>query len=126
MGIAENIRRLRKEYGYTQEQLAEKVGVTRATVAQWEIGWSQPRMGAVTRLAEIFAVPLSGIVDDARQTDSSSTFAKELSAYLTPRELALLDTFRALDERGKITVESVARSQRGSSQDTGIQTTQAS
>lgn len=63
MGIAENIKHLRTQADYTQEQLAEKIGVTRATVTQWETGWSKPRMGAVEKLAEVFNVPLSAIVD---------------------------------------------------------------
>jgi repressor LexA len=64
MNIAENIKRLRTEAGWTQEQLAEKVDVTRPTVTQWETGWSQPRMGAVKRLAKAFGVSVSDIVAD--------------------------------------------------------------
>lgn len=66
MGIAENIKRLRTEHEWTQEQLAKKVNVTRATVTQWETGWSQPRMGAVQRLAGAFNVSVSEIVDNVR------------------------------------------------------------
>lgn len=69
MTVAENIKRLRTNAGMTQEQLADKLGVTRATVTQWETGWSQPRMGKVEKLAGFFSVPLSAIVDDASKTD---------------------------------------------------------
>ncbi len=65
MGISENIKRLRTEMDWTQEQLAKKLGVTRATVTQWETGWSLPRMGKVEKLASIFGVPVSAIVDDS-------------------------------------------------------------
>lgn len=51
MAISKNIKRLRMNRDWTQEQLAEKVGVTRSTVTQWETGWSKPRMGAVEKLA---------------------------------------------------------------------------
>jgi len=64
MSIAENIKRFRTQAGWTQEQLAEKVDVTRPTVTQWETGWSQPRMGAVERLAKAFGVDVSAIVSD--------------------------------------------------------------
>lgn len=66
MGISENIKRLRTEKDWTQEQLAEKVNVTRATVTQWETGWSQPRMGAIQRLAGAFGVSVSEVVDNVR------------------------------------------------------------
>lgn len=64
MGVSKQIKKLRLEAGMTQAQLAEKVGVTRATVTQWESGWSQPRMGKVEALAEVFNVPVSFIVDE--------------------------------------------------------------
>lgn len=64
MGVKENIKRLRKAAGLTQEQLAEKLGVTRPTVTQWESGWSAPRMGMVQKLAEVFNITPSQIVAD--------------------------------------------------------------
>lgn len=63
MELSSNIKRLRTEKNLTQEQLANAVGVTRATVTQWETGWSQPRMGAVEKLAAFFGVSISDIVD---------------------------------------------------------------
>lgn len=63
-GISSNIKRLRQERGWTQEQLAEKVDVTRSTVTQWETGWSQPRMGAVERLAAAFEITVPELVSD--------------------------------------------------------------
>lgn len=64
MGISANIKKLRTDRDWTQEQLAEKVGVTRSTVTQWETGWSQPRMGAIERLAAAFGVSVSEMVDE--------------------------------------------------------------
>ena len=64
MSVGENIKRLRKQRGLTQEQLADKVNVVRSTVTQWESGWSQPRMGKVNLLSQIFGVDPSEIVDD--------------------------------------------------------------
>ena len=64
MGLADNIKKLRTDANMTQAKLADMVGVTRATVTQWETGWSQPRMGAVEKLAEVFGVPMSTIVSD--------------------------------------------------------------
>lgn len=64
MAISKNIKRLRMDRDWTQEQLAEKVGVTRSTVTQWETGWSKPRMGAVEKLAAVFGVSTSDMVND--------------------------------------------------------------
>lgn len=63
MGLAENIRKFRTDADLTQAKLADLVGVTRATVTQWETGWSQPRMGAVEKLSEVLGVSMSELVD---------------------------------------------------------------
>lgn len=65
MAISANIKNLRTSRDWTQEQLAEKIGVTRSTVTQWETGWSQPRMGAVERLASAFGVSVADIVSES-------------------------------------------------------------
>ena len=65
MGLAENIRKFRTDADLTQAKLADLVGVTRATVTQWETGWSQPRMGAVEKLSEVLGVSMSELVDDS-------------------------------------------------------------
>lgn len=64
MGVAENIKRLRNNANLTQEELAKKLGITRPTVTQWETGWSQPRMGMVEKLSQVFGVPKSVIIED--------------------------------------------------------------
>lgn len=42
MLLAENIVRLRKQFGLTQEQLAAQVGVTFQSVSKWETGQTLP------------------------------------------------------------------------------------
>ena len=39
--ISENIMKLRKKLGFSLEEVAEKIGVTRQTIAKWENGVSQ-------------------------------------------------------------------------------------
>lgn len=69
MSVGASIKRLRNDRDWTQEQLAEKVGVARSTVTQWESGWSKPRMGMVEKLAGIFNVPVSTVIGDAQKPD---------------------------------------------------------
>lgn len=76
MGIAGQIRTLRTDAGMTQEQLANKLGVTRATVTQWESGWSKPRMGKVEQLSKIFNVSISELVDDKQNKLAHADFVE--------------------------------------------------
>ena len=84
MGLAENIRKFRTDADLTQAKLADLVGVTRATVTQWETGWSQPRMGAVEKLSEVLGVSMSELVDDSniKRVPGAITPTKPRKAYL--------------------------------------------
>ena len=60
--LSENIKALRKQKGYSQEQLADKLNVVRQTVSKWEKGQSVPDSEMLVRLAEIFEVPVSQLL----------------------------------------------------------------
>ena len=64
MAIRENIIALRELFDITQEELASIAGVTRGAVSQWEGGFSEPRMGAIQRIADHFGIYKSNIIED--------------------------------------------------------------
>ena len=53
--ISQNIRRLRKEKGMSQEQLAQALHVTRQTVSAWERGIAQPGLDVLGQIAQLLA-----------------------------------------------------------------------
>lgn len=57
-----NLKLLRKQYGYTQEQIAEKLGVSRQTIAKWERGECLPDIENVIALADIYEVTVDSLV----------------------------------------------------------------
>ncbi|HEY2885275.1 MAG TPA: helix-turn-helix transcriptional regulator [Rhizomicrobium sp.] len=60
--IKNEIRRLRFEHGeMTQQELAEKIRVTRQTVNAIEQGKYSPSLEAAFRIAEVFALPLESV-----------------------------------------------------------------
>ena len=54
--IAQNIKKLREKRGLNQAQLAEMLGISDKTVSSWEIGRTEPNMGYVQAMCEIFRV----------------------------------------------------------------------
>jgi len=60
--LAENIRDARKRMGLTQEQLAERLGVTLGTISKWERGASEPEIGYLMGLAEVFRVSVDALI----------------------------------------------------------------
>ena len=60
--IANQIRRLRFEHGeMTQAELAERIGMTRQTVAAIEAGKYSPSLEAAFRIALVFGAPLGEV-----------------------------------------------------------------
>ena len=60
--IDNQIRRLRFEHGeMTQQQLAERIGVTRQTVNAIELGKYSPSLEVAFRIAVVFKVPLEQV-----------------------------------------------------------------
>ena len=60
--VAKNIKKIRVSSGMTQEDLAEKIFVTRQTISNWENGKSQPDVQTLTSLADSFGVEVSELI----------------------------------------------------------------
>lgn len=56
MGIGSNIRALREKYDLTQDQLAEKLGVTRESVHRWETDKMTVRDRHISKMIELFGI----------------------------------------------------------------------
>lgn len=57
-----NLKLYRKRNGFTQEQIAEKIGVTRQTVAKWERGEAVPDIENIVALADVYGVTIDSLV----------------------------------------------------------------
>lgn len=65
MILADKIIDLRKKNGWSQEELAEKLGVSRQSVSKWEGAQSVPDMGRVVQLSELFGVSTDFLLKDS-------------------------------------------------------------
>ena len=80
MKFGENLQKLRKEQGISQEQLAEKLGVTRQSVSKWESGSSYPEMDKIVALCNLFHCDLDVLINkdvtEERQRKDASSVIK--------------------------------------------------
>ena len=64
MQIGEKLKQKRNEAGYSQEVLAEKIGVSRQTVSNWETNRSYPDIGSVLRLSDLYGISLDELLKE--------------------------------------------------------------
>ena len=64
MKFNEKLLRLREKNNLSQEELAEKLNVTRQTISKWEIGNCYTDMGKLSEMCKIFNCKLSDLLDD--------------------------------------------------------------
>ena len=60
--VGKNIKKIRLSHGMTQEELAEKMFVTRQTISNWENGKSQLDIETLSSLAEIYGVEVTELI----------------------------------------------------------------
>lgn len=65
--VAKNLKRSRISAGMTQEELAERMFVTRQTVSNWENGKSQPDIQALSSLAGVFGIEINELIYGKKQ-----------------------------------------------------------
>lgn len=76
----ENLKTLRKQKGFTQEELAIRVSVVRQTVSKWEKGLSVPDADALQRIAEVLDVGVNELLGaDFTQNADNNEVAQQLA-----------------------------------------------
>ena len=69
MVIGEKITELRKKYNYTQENLAEKIGVTRQTLSNWENNITSPDLNQASLLCKELKININDLLDNELELD---------------------------------------------------------
>ena len=98
MILADKIIELRKKNGWSQEELAEKMGVSRQSISKWEGAQAVPDMGRIVRLSELFGVTTDYLLrDDLEQEELTAlpsgdapvrtVSMEEANAFLQLRQL---------------------------------------
>ena len=98
MNMADRIQYLRKAKGLSQEELADRVGVSRQAVSKWESGQSTPDLEKIIILSDIFGVTtdyiLKGIEPTGKDADNSKEFAGKV-LYIASTAFVFIGLFCA-------------------------------
>ena len=75
MAFAEKLAELRRQRGWSQEQLANRLGITRQSVSKWESGTAMPDLEKLIALSELLDVTIDFLVKDSALPDSGRPVA---------------------------------------------------
>lgn len=103
MNTSESIKYFRQKRGITQKQLAEKTGLSIATIQGYEQNKYNPKLEQLRRIAAAFNVSMADLKPDLSiiNTEELST---DITKGLALDELGLLQDYRTLNEIGKYEV----------------------
>lgn len=97
--ISMNLKTLRKINKYTQEEVAEKINVSRQSVAKWENNESVPDINSCVKLTKLYNVTLDNLVN----------YSQEKSGVAIPPKGKYFFGSVTVGERGQIVIPKEAR-----------------
>ncbi len=81
MIFADKLIELRRKSGWTQEELSEKMDVSRQSIAKWEGAQSIPELSKIIKLSELFGVSTDYLLKDSMETVELVEDGKDETAY---------------------------------------------
>lgn len=92
MTFSEKLKLARKESNMTQEEVAQRLGVTRATYSRYELGQREPNVEMLKNISNVFNVSVDFLVNENKYNKD---------AILNSTEKKLLKIFRELNKQGQ-------------------------
>ena len=96
-----NIKALRKKLHLTQEQFADKIGVSSQAVSKWETGICYPDISLLPLIAQLFGITIDellGFSAETRLDMSDKTTYDRMQMYLVLHGNAMLDCLEYIDQ----------------------------
>lgn len=112
--IADNIAALLNEKGYSQQDLADALGVNKSTVSAWVSGKKTPRMDKVEDMAAFFRCTVTDVLGYT-QPEETDEFRDRMQAEYG----ALFDLVEKADEKQRKQIETIIKTIVGEDDDWG-------
>lgn len=106
--LAERLLALRTERGLTQEEAAEKIGVSNKTYSKWETGATSPDLETVVRLAQAFGITTDSLLglsdsrpvsfEEAARAEAERNADNPVTAFFRMYETLIAVSYRILED----------------------------
>ncbi|WP_294414114.1 helix-turn-helix transcriptional regulator [uncultured Ruminococcus sp.] len=91
---------LRKQKGFSQEELANRLNVSRQTVSKWEVGDSTPDMEKLVAISDLFGISLDELVMNKAPEPAPAPQTAKSELYTDIKEKVLTDKNRKKAKKG--------------------------
>ena len=105
MILGEKIAQLRRKNGWSQEELADKMEVSRQAVSKWESGQTMPDLERILRLSSLFGVTIDYLLKDGAEPEIPRPEAEE-DTHIRLISLADAADYLSLRERASVQIAS--------------------
>lgn len=111
--LTQRLRQIRKEHGYSQQNIADILGIDRTTYTYYEIGTTSPSIYTLKKLSAVYGVTIDylaggeeekGEANESSESDCAEVMVaenKETVKTLSKQEKMLVGFYRLLDETAK-------------------------
>ena len=100
MGFNENLKRLRQRKNLTQDQLAEKLYISRQSISKWEQGVAEPNLETINKLTEILSCSIGDLIGGETAAHSSALTPAQQNA--DPNQSQAQSQAAPLTEKAKL------------------------
>ena len=111
--IGEMIRVRRMARGMTQDDLADRIGVTASAIGLFENGKRRPKDEVAEAIADVFNIPKWAVYFSEEEVGV-------MTRNFTPQEMMLLDIFRAVDDIGRMRIIQVCMNEKDNAEERRI------
>ena len=99
--LKDNISRLRYVHGYSQEKVAEKIGISRQAYAKWDNGETIPDVERCQKLAELYGVTIDSLINFSDKVGTTTLIPG-------PKGKHIFGTAK-INDRGQVVIPKKAR-----------------
>ncbi|MEX1376310.1 MAG: helix-turn-helix transcriptional regulator [Eubacteriales bacterium] len=86
--VANKLVKLRKSHGFSQEDLAEQLGVSRQAVSKWERAEASPDTENLITLSKIYSISIDDILDAEIEIANSTEVSRKTGKQMTDKQEA--------------------------------------
>ena len=118
MTLADSLKKIRKQYKMTQEDIAKLLGISRSGYTYYETGKTVPSIEVLQKLSAIYSTSIDAIVGNTNNVSFDKRYSEDILSvsegntdplmYMKKDEQALIMAFRLLSAEDKDKLKSVA------------------